>query len=666
MHYQVFISSKSEDYPIAEKVYAFLKEQGVSAFIASKELEKIGDAQYADAIDEALDSSDNLIVVASSLENIKSKWVHYEWMTFSNDLKSGYRQGNLITIRTSNIAIKNLPPSLRHQQSFLDNEYQQSILGYIKDIETDDTSSCIEPESLELTPSIDCRDETKEKEDYLIIDDETVYSEGLEYEFIKSSIDNTFTAIVKGAGSFKDKELFIPPFVEHNGVKHTVTCIGKSAFADCKKLSSVVLPPTITSIEEYAFYECSLLEIILISNGVTKIGTCAFSACKKLSSITIPQSVTEMKMNAFNDCEALKEINVSEDNPNYCSEKGVLYNKDKTIFLKCPGGKIGVCKVPNGIISIGGSAFNFCKKISSVLIPESVTNIFEMAFYLCTGLKTISIPHSVTEIGSNAFLYCSALEEIVVDPNNNSYSSDKGILYNKDKTILKKCPGGKSGEYDIPKSVREIEAYAFQGCEQLTSITMHEHVINIGEYAFEWCSGLTSIIIPSSVKRIGDCAFDSCKKLQSVILTNGVTHIGSHAFALCDDITSIEIPESVIEIDSCPFLRSPKLQTINVSRNNPYFCSVNGVLFNKSKTALIQYPCGKQGKYEIPNGVLQIEDSAFNGCYGLNSVTVPSSVRCIKSCAFYLTSLSYVRIPKNTQLEHDAFHESCIVHRKWF
>lgn len=539
MHYQVFISSKSEDYPIAEKVYAFLQEQGVSAFIASKELEKIGDAQYADAIDEALDSSDNLIVVASSLENIKSKWVHYEWMTFSNDLKSGYRQGNLITIRTSNIAIKNLPPSLRHQQSFLDNEYQQSILGYIKDIETDDTSSCIEPESLELTPSIDCRDETKEKEDYLIIDDETVYSDGLEYEFFNSSIDNTFTAIVKGAGSFKDKELFIPPFVEHNGVKHTVTCIGKRAFADCENLSSVVLSANITGIEDYAFYRCS-------------------------------------------------------------------------------------------------------------------------------GLKTISIPHSVTQIGSDVFLYCSELVEIIVDPKNKSYCSDRGVLLNKAKTIVIKCPGSKSGEYDIPKSVREIEANAFQGCVQLTSITMHEHVINIGEYAFEWCSGLTSIIIPSSVKRIGDCAFDSCKKLQSVILTNGVTHIGSHAFALCDDITSIEIPESVIEIDSCPFLRSPKLQTINVSRNNPYFCSVNGVLFNKDKTAIIQYPCGKQGKYEIPNGVLQIEDSAFNGCYGLDSVTIPYSVCCIKSHAFYLTSLRSVKIPKNTQLEHGAFHESCIVHRKWF
>ena len=93
MHYQVFISSKSEDYPLAEKVYGFLREQGISAFLASKELEKIGEAQYADAIDEALDSSDNLIVIASSLDYIKSMWVHYEWMTFSNDLKADTDKG---------------------------------------------------------------------------------------------------------------------------------------------------------------------------------------------------------------------------------------------------------------------------------------------------------------------------------------------------------------------------------------------------------------------------------------------------------------------------------------------------------------------------------------------------------------------------------------------
>lgn len=131
MHYDVFISSKSEDYHLAEGVYNFLKKNGLSVFIASKELQKIGESQYADAIDEALDDSFHMIVVASSLNNINSKWVKYEWSTFSNDIKSGYRNGNLLTILSNTIVLKNLPASLRHQQSFHFDSYKNGILDYL-------------------------------------------------------------------------------------------------------------------------------------------------------------------------------------------------------------------------------------------------------------------------------------------------------------------------------------------------------------------------------------------------------------------------------------------------------------------------------------------------------------------------------------------------------
>lgn len=131
MNYDVFISSKSEDYHLAEEVYNFLKTNGLSVFIASEELKKIGEAQYANAIDEVLDDSIHMIVVASSVYNIKSKWVKYEWSTFSNDLKSGYRDGNLLTILSGNIELKTLPASLRHQQSFNFRSYKDEILDYL-------------------------------------------------------------------------------------------------------------------------------------------------------------------------------------------------------------------------------------------------------------------------------------------------------------------------------------------------------------------------------------------------------------------------------------------------------------------------------------------------------------------------------------------------------
>ncbi len=137
--YDVFISSKSADYHLAEEVYNFLTANGLSVFIASEELKKIGEAQYADAIDEVLDNSVHMVVVASSLDHIKSKWVKYEWSTFSNDLKSGYRDGNLLTILSGGIELKMLPPSLRHQQSFHFDSYKNDILDYLKICQKDDS-----------------------------------------------------------------------------------------------------------------------------------------------------------------------------------------------------------------------------------------------------------------------------------------------------------------------------------------------------------------------------------------------------------------------------------------------------------------------------------------------------------------------------------------------
>ena len=130
--YDVFISSKSSDYDFAEKVREFLHENGLSVFLASKEIRRVGKAEYAAVIDEAIDKSKHMIVVATSLANIKSQWVKYEWSVFSNDLKSGYRDGNLLTILSSHVQLQGLPASLRHQQSYTFDNYQDNILCFLK------------------------------------------------------------------------------------------------------------------------------------------------------------------------------------------------------------------------------------------------------------------------------------------------------------------------------------------------------------------------------------------------------------------------------------------------------------------------------------------------------------------------------------------------------
>ena len=129
--YNVFIASKSEDYPIAEKVYDFLVANGLTAFLTSKELKNINEDDYATVIDDALDHSSHMIVVASSIENVNSAWVKYEWQTFCNDLMSQYREGKLFTILDDAVEKRSLPASIRHKESFTLQNYQTKLLSYL-------------------------------------------------------------------------------------------------------------------------------------------------------------------------------------------------------------------------------------------------------------------------------------------------------------------------------------------------------------------------------------------------------------------------------------------------------------------------------------------------------------------------------------------------------
>ena len=130
--YKVFISSKSADYEYAEQVYDFLVEHNMSVFLACRELRRIGEAEYALAMDEALDESEHMIVILSSPDHAKSKWVQYEWSTFENDKKSGYRDGNLLVIKFSDVDQKKLPPALRHKETFFFDSYKDSLLYYLR------------------------------------------------------------------------------------------------------------------------------------------------------------------------------------------------------------------------------------------------------------------------------------------------------------------------------------------------------------------------------------------------------------------------------------------------------------------------------------------------------------------------------------------------------
>ena len=177
-------------------------------------------------------------------------------------------------------------------------------------------------------------------------------------------------------------------------IPDSVTSIGNFAFYNCRSLTSVAIPDSVISIGRNAFTDCSNLTSITIPDSVKSIGIGAFHSCKNLTSIEIPDSVTSIGDSAFSGCTSLTNI-----------------------------------EIPNSVTSIGSQVFYNCNSLTSVTIPNSVTSIGDWAFQSCDSLTSITIPNSVTSIGSAAFASCTSLTSVVIG----------GNITNMYKTAFRDC-----------------------------------------------------------------------------------------------------------------------------------------------------------------------------------------------------------------------------------
>ncbi len=252
---------------------------------------------------------------------------------------------------------------------------------------------------------------------------------------------------------------------------------------------------------------------------VIGIDNFAFAYCDSLTTVKIPGSVTGIGNLVFADCEKLESINVDENNVYYSSdEKGVLFNKDKTILIQCPSGIIG-----------------------EYVIPDSVTTISRSAFYECNRLTVAKIPDNVTNIGSLAFAFCDSLDSINVDENNVYYSSDEyGVLFDKDKINLIQCPSGKSGDYTVPDSVVSIGYYAFYGCARLATVTIPDSVIEIETVAFYDCTNLTDVYYNGTEEEWNEISISSGNE----DLLNATIHFFGEE---CEHIPGEAVKENIVE-----------------------------------------------------------------------------------------------------------------------
>lgn len=248
------------------------------------------------------------------------------------------------------------------------------------------------------------------------------------------SLDDNGTLTISGSGKIEDYRSDIDqPWYSNRSditsvvIKPGVTSIGSLAFYKCSNLTSITIPSGLTSIGEMAFFNCSALTSVTIPNGVISIGNFAFGSCTGLKSITIPSSVTSIENNIFQDCTGLTNITVDSSNPSFCSESGVLFNKDKTTLIYCPRRKTGSYTIPDGVTAIGDYAFYYCSGLTSVTIPSSVTSIGGSAFQYCTGLTSITIPNSVTSIVNLAFWDCDSLTIVYIPSGVNFVPDESGL-----------------------------------------------------------------------------------------------------------------------------------------------------------------------------------------------------------------------------------------------
>ncbi|OPX86463.1 MAG: hypothetical protein A4E53_02896 [Pelotomaculum sp. PtaB.Bin104] len=432
--------------------------------------------------------------------------------------------------------------------------------------------------------------------------------------------------------------------------------IGNSMFSGCGSLASITIPGSVTSIGDNAFENCSSLASITIPGSVTSIGKNAFNGCGSLSSVSIPVNVASIGDSAFLNCSNLTAFDVSPDNLNYASDGGVLFNKAKTIIICYPAGKTGEYIVPEGVESIGNSAFRSCVNLTGVSIPGSVTSIGTYAFSGCGSLASIIIPSTVTSIGDNAFQNCSNLSSVSILEGVTSIG----------KSMFSGCSVLTS--IIIPGTVTSIGDNAFQNCSNLSSVSILEGVTSIGNSMFSGCSGLTSIIIPGSVTSIGSSAFSGCTGLTAIVIPDSVTSIGGNAFQNCSSLSSIIIPSTVTSVgnyafDGCSSLISIIIPNSVTSIGNYTFrncSSMNSIIIPNSVTSIGTYAfdgCSGLSSIIIPNSVTSIGNYTFRNCSSLNSIIIPNSVTSIGTYAFDgCSGLSSIIIPNSvTSIGNYAF-----------
>ena len=432
--------------------------------------------------------------------------------------------------------------------------------------------------------------------------------------------DNEFTKKVK-------------KIVIHDGI----TEIGDLAFYPCVNVENIEIPKSVINIDDWGLYPLNNLKNINVSEDNSEF--CSIDGILYNKNITKLVMYPERKdsttyeildgINSFSKyalCSVgdnVENITVSENNKNFKSIDGVLFNIDGTQLIRYPIGKkeknyeipegtktikenafegsnLENIEITDGVEIIEEEAFSYCSKLTNVEIPKTVGSIEVAAFYNCRNLTTVKLPNTMSELGKNVFAYCQKLTEINI-PNGISKLKDSVFAY----TGLT--------QVEIPNTVKEIGNTTFYQCTNLSKVKMSDSVTEIGAYAFGDCTSLKSLEMPNTIKSIGQDAFNNCTELTNINLPNSIEYIGVGAFWGCTKLESVNIPHNSNLTDLFGFGETG-LRYIEIPSN------IKKIHSNAFKN------CINLTTVEIQNGVSEIQGNAFEGCTNLTKIIIPKSV----------------------------------------
>ncbi len=371
-------------------------------------------------------------------------------------------------------------------------------------------------------------------------------------------------------------------------------------------IEHVVLPETLEKLENPSFFRCPVLKTIHFSSGVSSAH----------ASFAI-------------ECPSLENIDVSEDNPYFRSVGGVLYSKDMTRLVRCPVSVEGEFAVPDGVRKIDSEAFLSCLKITKLIYPSCTEKI---AFEVVGTAKD----HA-------------ALSALEVSEDHPLYSTVDGILYNKDKTQLLRCPVGRKDDVTVPDGVLSIDSCAFLFCSEIRRIHLPDSAASLGSSAFAHCSSLEEINIPHGVTTL-ESTFSQCSSLERITVPDSVLSLGSFCFSECTSLRELFIPSSVLSVGSCAFQGCTSLADIAVDEANTALSAEDGILFDKNRTEILFVSPLKKGLLTIPAGVRSIDRYALSCCSEITEIAIPASLAAIHRFLFIdCTSLRGFTVDKESE-----------------